>query len=75
MTSITYTNGNIEIEVSEKMSKIYVTRSVFDGMKWQTTSMKSYKTFKTAKTSAEKAVAQISTGWTKFPNWTIVQTA
>lgn len=74
MTSITYTNGNREITVSEKMSKIYVTSYVFDGVKWQTSGMKSYKTFTTAKRAAEKKVAEISQGWTKFPNWTITET-
>ena len=44
----------------------------FDGVKWQT-SWKNYKTFNTAKKAAEKYVAQISNGWTKFPTWTITE--
>ena len=67
----TYQNGNRMIDVTEKDGRFYVEASVYDGTKWQSGHRKPYKTLKAATKSAEKSVAQISSGWTQFPQWTI----
>ncbi len=70
---MTYTNGNIQIEVSEYQGRFQVRTNVYDGTKWQTGTHKSYKSLKMATKQAEKRVTAWSDGWTANPTWTVEQ--
>ena len=58
MTTLkTYTNGNRQIEISQRDSTFQVCSNVFDGVKWQSGRSKPYKTFSNAEKAAAKQVA------------------